>query len=257
MNSSLNNFLLFFSDFHQPPIQQPVFENPTPSGYFQPDVPNANMIQQNPGHYQEAFSPTPFQQMPPLAGVSQSNQYMTQPVNPSATELYSSNLPPGQHGLQPGMQYMDMPFDGQVPISSPSSHESLPGGISRPMQVVPPQPQVSGPQLYSPSGHLIPTVSFTYYPVQAHWFYLKDGVMWYPFSFVDSRKLEAALLAKEQTVVATNGGRFDVNLGDMTRKPVYWKGKKSDVRRSTWFYRGESEVKLIPYDQHVSELLEV
>ena len=99
--------------------------------------------------------------------------------------------------------------------------------------------------------------TFLYQPVQPHWFYHKDGKNWLPFSFVDSRNLEAALVAKDKTVVATDGGRYDVDLDSMKRESVYWDEKKTEVRRCTWFYRGEGELKLIPYQENVAEILEV
>ncbi len=78
-----------------------------------------------------------------------------------------------------------------------------------------------------------------------------------PFSYVDSRNLEAAFVSKTTAIVPTHGGRFDVDLDSYKREAVYWKENKTDVRRCTWFCRGESEVKLIPYEENVAEILEV
>ena len=154
---------------------------------------------------------------------------------------------------------MDMPFQDPAHSQEQASsqyQESTANGF-KPTQVVSPQPNLQGrPQFYSPSGQPV-TYPFQYQPVQSHWFYQNDGKVWLPFSFIDSRALEAAFTTKEKTCVATDGGRYDVDLDSMKREAVYWKANKTDVRRCTWFYRGEGETKLIPYDQNLADLLEV
>lgn len=156
---------------------------------------------------------------------------------------------------------MDMPF--QDDITRPDfgvSYQDQTLNTPKPTQVVPPQPQVSQqpiPQFYTPTGQPAFSSTFFYQPVQPHWFYHKDGKSWLPFSFVDSRNLEAAYISEDKAVVATDGGRYDVDLDSMKREPVYWNEKRAEVRRCTWFYRGDGELKLIPYEEEVASILEV
>jgi len=59
----------------------------------------------------------------------------------------------------------------------------------------------------------------------------------------------------QETVVATNGGRYDVNVVARTRTAVYWEEPLGAVRRCSWFYKGDSS--LVPYEEAVSVRLEV
>ncbi|NXO37495.1 DDHD2 Phospholipase, partial [Locustella ochotensis] len=63
---------------------------------------------------------------------------------------------------------------------------------------------------------------------------------------------------KEQAdvVVPTSGGRYDVHLRARQRVAVYWDEEVSEVRRCTWFYKGEKDNKFIPYSESFSEELE-
>ncbi|KAG9354715.1 hypothetical protein JZ751_001428 [Albula glossodonta] len=100
-----------------------------------------------------------------------------------------------------------------------------------------------------------------YEPVQPHWFYCrradaKDS--WLPFSREDSQKLEDAYKAggKEEVVVATEGERYDVRLTERMRYAVYWEQAPSEVRRCTWFYKGDKDSRYMPYPEDFSESLE-
>ncbi|EPY82277.1 phospholipase DDHD2 [Camelus ferus] len=42
-------------------------------------------------------------------------------------------------------------------------------------------------------------------------------------------------------VVPTDGGRYDVHLGERMRYAVYWDELASEVRRCTWFYKGDKD----------------
>nr|XP_033804734.1 phospholipase DDHD2 isoform X2 [Geotrypetes seraphini] len=90
-----------------------------------------------------------------------------------------------------------------------------------------------------------------YEPVAPHWFYCKDS--WAPFNKEDSQRLEAALTSEEDPIIATDGGRYDVLLGQRMRYAVYWDEQVSEVRRCTWFYKGEKDNKYIPYSEDFSE----
>ena len=166
-----------------------------------------------------------------------------------------------QYTASPGMQYMNMPFQDDAPRPELGiGYQDQPSYAPKPTQVVPPQPQAGqlpGPQLYTPTGQPSYSSVFLYQPVQPHWFYHRLDKSWLPFSFVDSRHLESAYTSKDKTVVATDGGRYDVDLDSMKREAVYWNERRADVRRCTWFYRGEGELKLIPYEESIAEILEV
>ncbi|KFO15459.1 Phospholipase DDHD2, partial [Balearica regulorum gibbericeps] len=61
---------------------------------------------------------------------------------------------------------------------------------------------------------------------------------------------------KEDLVVPTSGGRYDVHLKKRQRVAVYWEEEVSEVRRCTWFYKGDKDNKYIPYSETFSEELE-
>ncbi|XP_061116244.1 LOW QUALITY PROTEIN: phospholipase DDHD2-like [Conger conger] len=100
-----------------------------------------------------------------------------------------------------------------------------------------------------------------YEAVLPHWFYCrradaKDS--WLPFSREDSQRLEEASGAggKEEVVVATEGERYDVKLRERKRYAVYWEQAPSEVRRCTWFYKGDKDSRYMPYPEEFSEALE-
>ncbi|CAH1642734.1 unnamed protein product [Spodoptera littoralis] len=101
-----------------------------------------------------------------------------------------------------------------------------------------------------------------YSPVQHHWFYrvdVEDKSIWRGFSVQDSRALEDAFLnpnLTENTMVATDGGRYDVNIVGRLRIPVYWTDKPTNVRRCSWFYKGTTDARYVPYTEAVAEKLE-
>ncbi|NXW07449.1 DDHD2 Phospholipase, partial [Fregetta grallaria] len=101
-----------------------------------------------------------------------------------------------------------------------------------------------------------------YEAVAPHWFYCKvmdSRERWMPFSTQDSERLEEAHGSgkdKEDVVVPTSGGRYDVHLKKRQRVAVYWEEEVSEVRRCTWFYKGDKDNKYIPYSETFSEELE-
>lgn len=60
-----------------------------------------------------------------------------------------------------------------------------------------------------------------------------------------------------ERVVPTDGGRYDVHLGERMRYAVYWEELASEVRRCTWFNKGDKDNKYIPYSESFSQVLEV
>ncbi|XP_033209663.1 SEC23-interacting protein isoform X2 [Belonocnema kinseyi] len=101
-----------------------------------------------------------------------------------------------------------------------------------------------------------------YRPVYHHWFFRKEvesKVLWIPFSMHDSLNLEEIHNSNEispETKVATDGGRYDVDILRRERTPVYWPGAPSEVRRCSWFYKGPSESRYTPYDESVAAKFE-
>ncbi|NXE09310.1 DDHD2 Phospholipase, partial [Lophotis ruficrista] len=61
---------------------------------------------------------------------------------------------------------------------------------------------------------------------------------------------------EDDLVVPTSGGRYDVHLKKRQRVAVYWEEEVSEVRRCTWFYKGDKDNKYIPYSETFSEELE-
>ncbi|XP_052334852.1 phospholipase DDHD2-like [Oncorhynchus keta] len=100
-----------------------------------------------------------------------------------------------------------------------------------------------------------------YQPVQPHWFYCRrvdSKDVWLPFSREDSERLEHALstAGEEEVVVAVEGERYDVRVRERQRYAVYWEQGPSEVRRCTWFYKGDKDTRYMPYPEEFSTNLE-
>ncbi|XP_043950011.1 uncharacterized protein LOC108032503 isoform X2 [Drosophila biarmipes] len=104
-----------------------------------------------------------------------------------------------------------------------------------------------------------PPVAITYSPVVVHWFYKRSvdtKFIWTPFSHYDSALLETSLNLDDSTlIIPVEGGRYDVNIKERTKTPVYWEGKAIEVRRCSWFYKGVDS-KYVPYTEDTAALLE-
>ncbi|CAL8327510.1 unnamed protein product [Arctogadus glacialis] len=102
-----------------------------------------------------------------------------------------------------------------------------------------------------------------YQPVKPHWFYCgraDDGTSWLPFSREDSGKLEQAhadVGTRAGRVVAVEGERYDVRVGERRRHAVYWDQAPSEVRRCTWFYKGDKDLRFFPYGEDMAARLEL
>ncbi|KAF1529176.1 Phospholipase DDHD2, partial [Eudyptula albosignata] len=124
-------------------------------------------------------------------------------------------------------------------------------------QAQPPLPAAAAP---SEAAEL--DAASRYEAVVPHWFYCKvtdSRERWIPFSTQDSERLEEAHGSgrdKEDLVVPTSGGRYDVHLKKRQRVAVYWEEEVSEVRRCTWFYKGDKDNKYIPYSETFSKELE-
>ncbi|KAM9360238.1 triacylglycerol hydrolase DDHD2 [Symphorus nematophorus] len=102
-----------------------------------------------------------------------------------------------------------------------------------------------------------------YQEVQPHWFFCRraeDSTSWLPFSREDSDKLEHACNSvrekKEEVVVAVDGERYDVHVKERKRYAVYWEQAPTEVRRCTWFYKGDKDTRFMPYPEAFSQSLE-
>ncbi|XP_008280235.1 phospholipase DDHD2 isoform X1 [Stegastes partitus] len=102
-----------------------------------------------------------------------------------------------------------------------------------------------------------------YREVQPHWFFCRradDNTSWLPFSTEDSDKLENACNTvgdeEEDVVVAVDGQRYDVRVKERMRYAVYWEQAPTEVRRCTWFYKGDKDTKFMPYQEDFSKSLE-
>ncbi|XP_039226642.1 nascent polypeptide-associated complex subunit alpha, muscle-specific form isoform X2 [Drosophila yakuba] len=104
-----------------------------------------------------------------------------------------------------------------------------------------------------------PPVAIPYSPVVVHWFYKRSvdtKFIWTPFSHYDSALLETSLNLDDSTlIIPVEGGRYDVNIKERTKTPVYWEGKAIEVRRCSWFYKGVDS-KYVPYTEDTAALLE-
>ncbi|XP_044924431.1 SEC23-interacting protein isoform X3 [Mustela putorius furo] len=182
---------------------------------------------------------------------SRANPYIAPPqLQQCQTPAHPAHPPaPG-----PPMQMYQMP-GGSLPPIPPS----MPSGLTPPTQQQA-LARPAGPSVQAPSPFLLQN---QYEPVQPHWFYCKEveyKQLWMPFSMFDSSNLEEIYNSvqpdPESVVLGTDGGRYDVYLYDRVRKAVYWEEEPAEVRRCTWFYKGDTDSRFIPYTEEFSEKLE-
>uniref|UniRef100_A0A8D0AT25 DDHD domain containing 2 n=1 Tax=Sander lucioperca TaxID=283035 RepID=A0A8D0AT25_SANLU len=105
------------------------------------------------------------------------------------------------------------------------------------------------------------SVPAPYQEVQPHWFFCRrsdDNTSWLPFSREDSDKLENACNTgkHDEVVIAVEGERYDVHVKERKRYAVYWEQGPTEVRRCTWFYKGDKDTIFLPYPEDVSKSLE-
>uniref|UniRef100_A0A0A1WUX2 Phospholipase DDHD2 n=2 Tax=Zeugodacus cucurbitae TaxID=28588 RepID=A0A0A1WUX2_ZEUCU len=105
-----------------------------------------------------------------------------------------------------------------------------------------------------------PPMTVPYSPAVKHWFYKRPSgsnkFIWTPFSHYDSALLEITLtMDNAPNIVAVEGGRYDVNISERTKTPVYWQSAPIEVRRCSWFYKG-TDSKMVPYEESIADLLE-
>uniref|UniRef100_A0A452HQC0 SEC23-interacting protein n=1 Tax=Gopherus agassizii TaxID=38772 RepID=A0A452HQC0_9SAUR len=208
---------------------------------------------------------TPPESCPPLANFSTPPHGTSQQgYNPYRHTTLSSRANP--YITPPQLQQSQTPSQlGQTPPSVPPIHmyPTPPGSLS-PLALPSPSQAL---QASRPAGPLVQAppilLQNQYEPVQPHWFYCKEveyKQIWMPFSILDSVTLEEVYNSvqpdPESVVLSTDGGRYDVYLYDRLRKAVYWDEEPSEVRRCTWFYKGDKDSRFIPYTEDFSEKLE-
>uniref|UniRef100_A0A8C3H6C2 SEC23-interacting protein n=1 Tax=Chrysemys picta bellii TaxID=8478 RepID=A0A8C3H6C2_CHRPI len=212
---------------------------------------------------------TPPESCPPLANFSTPPHGTSQQgYNPYRHTTLSSRANPYITPPQLQQQSQTPSQLVQPPPSVPPIHmyQTPPGSLS---PFPHSQPALPSPSLQTsrPAGPLVqaPPVLLQnqYEPVQPHWFYCKEveyKQIWMPFSILDSVTLEEVYNSvqpdPESVVLSTDGGRYDVYLYDRLRKAVYWEEEPSEVRRCTWFYKGDKDSRFIPYTEDFSEKLE-
>ncbi|KAM9197774.1 SEC23-interacting protein isoform 2-T5 [Dugong dugon] len=212
----------------------------------QSGLPPAHFGSPPPGAPQQGYNP--YRHTP---GSSRANPYITPPqLQQCQTPGHPTQLPPAG----PPVQMYQMP-PGALPPSPPSVQSALPPPAQQQVLARP-----AGPSVQAPPPFLLQN---QYEPVQPHWFYCKEvecKQLWMPFSVYDSFNLEEIYNSvqpdPESVVLGTDGGRYDVHLYDRVRKPVYWEEEPAEVRRCTWFYKGDADSRFIPYTEEFSEKLE-
>ena len=58
-------------------------------------------------------------------------------------------------------------------------------------------------------------------------------------------------------MVTDDGGRYDVDVQGRVRQPVYWDECDSHVRRCSWFFRSDTDSRMVPYEEEFAARLEV
>uniref|UniRef100_A0AAY4C9D4 SEC23-interacting protein n=1 Tax=Denticeps clupeoides TaxID=299321 RepID=A0AAY4C9D4_9TELE len=200
---------------------------------------------------------------PPSAGTPPPPQATPQPFNPYRHTPTSSRASP--YIPAPEVQQTMSPHNynayAQPPPMVPASLLFQPPPPPAQHPVPPAASTMTGPVV--PANPMMPYTYNVYEPVQPHWFYCKQveaKSVWLPFSIFDSLQLEETFNSvqpdPENVVLNTDGGRYDVQLYDRMRTAVYWEEEPTEVRRCTWFYKGDSDSRFIPYSEEFSEKLE-
>lgn len=192
--------------------------------------------------------PALVDQPSPVGGNFRSN-LETSSLSSSASTLNTSELDRNL-GTLDRLMVTDTASDSQSVIDNLSTHATIGSAASN---------EDSSSQAPSPSEPVGETIEFN--EIEYHWFYQKDADnndVWEPFTLYDNQSLEYAYQnGLVSTPIATNGTRFDVNLLERTRKPVYWTGPETRVQRCAWFYKRDSDFRFVPYGEEDAEVLEM
>ncbi|CDQ61073.1 unnamed protein product [Oncorhynchus mykiss] len=221
-------------------------------------LPFATGVHQNPmGSYTPP--PSTVTPPPPQAPDQSYNPYRHTPLSSRAKPYVPA--PEVQSLFHPPLQQNPYTMGSPAP-----TFQSAPSTFTKPSPT-----QIQGPppmaQHAAMAGALVPANQMMQYnvyeAVQPHWFFCKQvesKSAWLPFSILDSIQLEEIYNSvqpdPENVIVCTDGGRYDVQLYDRIRTAVFWEEEPTEVRRCTWFYKGDSDSRFIPYSEEFSEKLE-
>ncbi|XP_070539993.1 triacylglycerol hydrolase DDHD2-like [Ptychodera flava] len=237
----------------------PSVEQQSPYSFFQqqqmpsqPD-PFANLSQ----HQQQPPLQPPLPVSEPLSPPTSQSYYVQQQqvVPPSVNQPPPPTYEQAKYAAKPP-QRPQMPYSHQTSPPPPGGAPPPTTGFVPRSQFDPskPPPTAAEMEQMRSSAQSVPNPQALYNPVQAHWFYCKEiehRSVWKPFSMTDSLKLEESLTTVQQdpqeNIVQTDGGRYDVNVSARVRNAVYWEEKPTEVRRCTWFYKGDGDNKFTPY----------
>ncbi|ESO93104.1 hypothetical protein LOTGIDRAFT_232837 [Lottia gigantea] len=171
--------------------------------------------------------------------------------------------PQGTYAPSPGTAASHFPPNTGSPFAPPLAQSSPrpPTAMVTPMA---PQHQSDAYNMSSRSSAPPTTSSFLYQPVQHHWCFstiIEKRQIWKPFSIRDSLKLEEAyntvlINNPENTIVSTDGGRYDCNVGKRERYAIYWDEDAKQVQRCSWFHKREGDNRYVPYDEEFAQKLE-
>ncbi|XP_029961870.1 SEC23-interacting protein [Salarias fasciatus] len=217
-----------------------------------------------------AFGVSPFQSPmgrhtpPPAMMTPPPPQMQSQSHNPYRHTPSSSRANP----YIPAPEVLPPP---NTPQQNPYSLGAPPPTFSMagPTFTKPPPTHMQGPPPpATTAGAIVPAGPMMHYTnlyeaVQPHWFFCKQvesKSVWLPFSIIDSLQLEETYNSvqpdPENVIVRTDGGRYDVQLYDRMRTAVYWEEEPTEVRRCSWFYKGDTDSRFVPYSEEFSEKLE-
>ncbi|XP_063048053.1 SEC23-interacting protein [Engraulis encrasicolus] len=238
-----------------PQFSNAPYHSSAPMGQFTPTSPPTSGTPPPPTALQQSYNPY---RHTPLS--SRANPYIAAP------EVQPQQLPsPPQPGINP---YSQAP-PAHTFQTGPSAFQAGSSAFARPPpppSQSPMPPPVSAPGMAGPLVPANPMMQYNYNvyeAVQHHWFYCKQveaKKVWLPFSLLDSLRLEEIFNSvqpdPESVIVCTDGGRYDVQLYDRMRTAVYWEEEPTEVRRCSWFYKGDTDSRFIPYSEDFSEKLE-
>ncbi|XP_068582326.1 SEC23-interacting protein [Cebidichthys violaceus] len=242
---------------------------PVPSsvGVAPPPPPGSQMNHPAPPAFGNAVYQSPMGRHtpPPAAMTPPPPQMQPQSHNPyrhTPTSSRASPYIPAPEVLPPTHTPQQNPYA----LSSPPQTFPLSGPTFTkppPTQYQAPPPTATTAGAIVPAGPMMPYNYNVYEAVQPHWFYCKQvesKSVWLPFSIIDSLQLEETYNSvqpdPENVIRRTDGGRYDVQLYDRMRTAVYWEEEPTEVRRCSWFYKGETDSRFIPYSEEFSDKLE-
>ncbi|XP_017047782.1 uncharacterized protein LOC108092646 isoform X2 [Drosophila ficusphila] len=264
-NSSVNSFTGFFGGHGAAPpapvaaepapltnSDQVNFFDQVPQPQTQSQIPEANEDQR----IQNFFNNPPLQDQPAAPGelkydIVHSGVAVKQLQERSQTPISNLVEPPSSACSE---------FSTIAPVPPPSDRQPGEDLLQQHLGELP-EEILRELRMASASSEKVatPPVAIAYSPVVVHWFYKRSvdaKFIWTPFSHYDSALLETSLnLDDSSLIIPVEGGRYDVNIKERTKTPVYWEGKAIEVRRCSWFYKGVDS-KYVPYTEDTAALLE-